>query len=381
MTASAAFYARLPTFDSFASVADPALYRPLPDDWILGLSDVVDSSGAIAAGRYKAVNTAGAAVIAAVGNALGGRDFPFVFGGDGASFAVAAEDAPRAREALARTARWARDELGLALRVALVPVAAPRAQGLDVRVARFAPSPHVAYAMFSGGGLAWAEQEMKRGAFAVPPAADDAPPDLSGLSCRWREMPAARGVMLSLIVAPADDADAFRQLVQDLLGMLAESPEAARPIPERGPGVRWPPAGLDLEARALRRPGEPLFARRLWLLVHAAFSAAILSLGLRVGGFDPERYRRELVGNSDFRKFDDALRMTLDCTPALADRIERFLSDAQARGAVRFGLHRQTAAIMTCIVPSPLRSDHLHFIDGAAGGYASAAGALKPRRG
>ena len=31
-------------------------------------------------------------------------------------------------------------------------------------------------------------------------------------------------------------------------------------------------------------------------------------------------YRRQLVENSDFRKFDDGLRMTLDCTPALADR-------------------------------------------------------------
>ena len=35
---------------------------------------------------------AGAAVIAAVTNALDGREFPFVFGGDGASFAVSPGD-------------------------------------------------------------------------------------------------------------------------------------------------------------------------------------------------------------------------------------------------------------------------------------------------
>ena len=28
---------------------------------------------------------------------------------------------------------------------------------------------------------------------------------------------------------------------------------------------------------------------------------------------------------------------------------------------------------MTCFVPSPTRSDHVHFVDGAAGGYAAAA--------
>jgi hypothetical protein len=33
--------------------------------------------------------------------------------------------------------------------------------------------------------------------------------------------------------------------------------------------------------------------------------------------------------------------------------------------------------MMTCFTPSAFRSDHVHFIDGALGGYASAARALK----
>jgi hypothetical protein len=40
-------------------------------------------------------------------------------------------------------------------------------------------------------------------------------------------------------------------------------------------------------------------------------------------------------------------------------------------------MHRQDAAMMTCFTPSLLRSDHVHFVDGARGGYASAATALK----
>jgi hypothetical protein len=35
--------------------------------------------------------------------------------------------------------------------------------------------------------------------------------------------------------------------------------------------------------------------------------------------------------------------------------------------------------MMTCFAPSPSRSDHVHFIDGAQGGYAAAAAALKAR--
>ena len=89
------FYGSIPVFRGFTRLMEPSLYSPLPDDWSVGVADIVESTRAIAAQRYKAVNMAGAAVIASVTNALDGREFPFVFGGDGASFAVA----PRARGA------------------------------------------------------------------------------------------------------------------------------------------------------------------------------------------------------------------------------------------------------------------------------------------
>src|SRR5437879_7749204 len=160
------FSGAIPVFRCFGSLMDPAMYSPLPDDWTVGVADIVESTKAIANQRYKAVNMAGAAVIAAVTNALDGREFPFVFGGDGASFAVSPGDLDRAREALAATAGWVRDDLDLVMRVALVPVSAIRAQGLDVRVARFGPSANLSYALFSGGGLGCAEAAMKRAALA-----------------------------------------------------------------------------------------------------------------------------------------------------------------------------------------------------------------------
>src|SRR5262249_23252249 len=150
------FYADVPMFDDFARLTDPALYRPLPADWLVGLSDVVASTDAIRAGQYKNVNMAGAAVIAAVSNALGMRDFPFTLGRRRGSCALRPEDTETARAALATTAAWVRDNLALTLRVALVPVSAIRGEGWDVQVARYAPSANVSYAMFMGGGVAWA---------------------------------------------------------------------------------------------------------------------------------------------------------------------------------------------------------------------------------
>ncbi len=371
------FYSSIPVFRGFARLMDPALYSPLPDGWSIGVADIVESTKAIAQARYKAVNMAGASVIAAVTNAFEGREFPFVFGGDGASFAVAPDDSELAREALAATAVWVKEDLDLVMRVALVPIDAIRAQGLDVRVARFGPSPNLSYAMFSGGGLGWAEAAMKRGEFAVPMAPPGTQPDLSGLSCRFEEIPAVRGLILSVLVLPTKDADpaAFRRLIEDLIALVERSPDSGRPVPSGGPPLRWPPAGVEFEARAQR--GGSLLRRRASVLAYTLFAYLVMRFDIEVGGFVPKTYVRQVVENSDFRKYDDGLRMILDCTPQLERTLSERLAAAASAGIARYGLHRQDAAMMTCFTPSALRSDHVHFIDGARGGYASAATALK----
>jgi hypothetical protein len=368
------FYTAIPVRRGFRSLMDPAQYVPLPPDWTVGIADIVQSTKAIAEQRYKAVNMAGAAVIASLTNALEGREFPFVFGGDGASFAVPPRDADIARAALAATAAWADSELGLTLRVALVPVAAIRAQGRDVRVARYGPSENLSYAMFSGGGLAWADGAIKRGEFAVSPAPPGTWPDLSGLSCRFQEFRAAQGLIVSLMVLPAPGADAaaFRALTEEIVALVEASPDAGRPVPAEGPAIGWPPQGVDLETRAA--PGDRRL-RRIGLLAKTLLFFLIMRSGIRIGGFVPQAYMRQLVENSDYRKYDDGLRMILDCTPTLADTLERRL--AAATGTARYGVFRQDAAMMTCFTPSPTRSDHVHFVDGARGGYAAAATALK----
>jgi hypothetical protein len=371
------FYGAIPVFRGFSRLMDPALYFSLPDDWSIGVADIVESTRAIAEARYKAVNMAGASVIAAVTNALEGREFPFVFGGDGASFAVSPGDLDRARDALAATATWVKEDLNLVMRVALVPVSAVRSHGLDVRVARFGPSPNLSYAMFSGGGLGWAETAMKRGEFTVAAAPSGAQPDLSGLSCRFEEIPSARGLILSVLVVPARSADpqAFRKLIEDVITLVERSPDAGRPVPADGPPLRWPPAGVEFEARAAR--GGSLLRRRAFVLANTLFVYVVMRFGISVGGFVPKTYTQQVVENSDFRKYDDGLRMILDCTPELETALTQRLAAAASAGTIRYGLHRQDAAMMTCFTPSALRSDHVHFIDGARGGYASAATSLK----
>jgi hypothetical protein len=374
------FFDTLPVFVEFEGVADANNYRPLPDDWVLAVADIVGSTKAIETGRYKAVNMAGASVISALLNALGKQDYPFVFGGDGALVAIPASAAVPARKALASVQAWVQDDLQLTLRAALVPMSDIKAQGLEVRVARFSASPDVFYAMFTGGGSSWAEAQMKAGKYAIEAAPSGARPDLTGLSCRWNPIQARNGEILSIIAVPGDAGATapFQNLVAEIVAIAAEQNRGSHPLPEEGPPISFNTSGLETEARASAPKGKR-FLRKIAILSQIALTVALDRLSLQVGGFDPRQYKRDVAQNSDFRKFDDGLKMTIDIDTARLQRIETLLEKAAAAGIARFGLHKQDTALMTCFVPTPMSRNHMHFIDGASGGYAMAASNLKAK--
>ncbi|WP_333696781.1 DUF3095 domain-containing protein [Phaeobacter italicus] len=368
------FYKNLSPSKDFAALTRSGAFTPLPRDWMVGCCDIVNSSELIAKGRYKTVNTVGASAIAAMINAMRGTSFPYIFGGDGASFAVPPEFADTARDVLSRLRSWASAEFDIDLRAALLPVSWIRAEGLDVTVARYAVSDAADYAMFSGGGLTWAEQQMKAGGFQVAPAELPDPPDLTGLSCRWNTIPARNGMILSVVVQPVPGAPSgsFERITSEVLAVAEQLQRSGHPVPAEGPDFSFPPPGIDLEARIFRGQGSVIW-KKLQVFLISAFAAFALSRKKPLAGFDASHYRQMLAANADYRKFDDGLKLTLDCPEevraALADILER----AAAARLVRFGLHQQEEALVTCIVPSVMRDDHVHFVDGAAGGYTQAA--------
>ena len=324
------FYETIPVLDDFADAVRGENYRPLPDDWVVGFADVVGSTKAVADGRYKAVNMVGAGAIAAVANALDRRPFPFVFGGDGASFAVSSSDSTAAGKALQAMAAFAREEFHFDLRVAMAPVSEIRAAGYDVRVARFAAAPPCVYAMFAGGGLTWFDAAAKRGAYALPPAEPSARPDLSGLSCRWGVAPAKHGLVLSLIVAPRGNDARFAPLINEIVKSSLAVASSERPVTLMSLRPGNPGKAIALETRVKKASGLSQAKARIAAIRGYCIAIVLHVFKLRVGRFDAATYASELVANADFRKFDDGLRMTLDCSLEFAEALEARLAAADA---------------------------------------------------
>lgn len=380
---SRGFYSTLPESPGLAALLREGRLVEAPADSWLACADVRGSTRAIAEGRYKDVNLAGAACITSILNACGRADLPFVFGGDGALLLVPDASREAARSALAGTVRMARDALRLELRAGLVPLAALRAAGSDLRVGRVRMSDGFHQAAFLGGAAALADSWLKTCDPRVEPVAAagrEGAADFSGLECRWRGVRPAQGAVATLIVeARARDETARRAAlasilreIETLLGLAAER----RPVSAESLHLTLASAELDGEARVVSGRSPAPRPTRWRVRAETAVGRFMMKRGLRVFGADWGRYKRDAAANTDFEKLDDALRMVVAASPEAVGRLRALLDAEVAASRAWYGLAVSEECRMTCLVLVRGR-EHFHFVDGAGGGYAAAAAALK----
>ncbi len=371
------FYDRLTPIQSARGIFDDARYARAPGDWLLAVSDIKGSTQAVAEGRHSDVNFSAAAMIAALTNLCG--QIPYQFGGDGASALVPPSDEQRVRRELARVRAFAARDFKLDLRIGLVGVRALEQRGFQVRVGRYEASPGSAYAVFRGGGIEFMEQAVKgRGddglaaeAMIADAENDGVPPDLTGLSCRWTPIKAARGSMVSLVIKGADHEEIHRDLagITGLVSLDAISEKQMEP--------RWPPKGLVREAKA-RRGRVPLALMIPVTALITLVAYIFVKNRWNAGRFNANRYVKEVAeGAVDFARTDESLCLVFDCPLDKIDAVKSYLEDRCRRGELKYGLHVSDHAVMTCLVISPEHGQHVHFVDGGDGGYTKAATQLK----
>ncbi len=381
---SDSFYGSIEPVDTFEQLALGASYAPLPADWWIVAADVRNSTAAIDGGRYKHVNTVGVSVIAAVRNVVRPVDVPYVFGGDGAVVCVPERFVAECRRALGATIAMARASFELTLRACVVPAAWVRGQGLDILVARHRVSAHYVQCALHGGGAALVERCLKNGTLpAELLVASDvtAGADYRGLECRWAEIPSPHDETVAVIVdatgSQAASLAVYRSVMERIRQIYGDA-EACRPVAGEGLRVTFARAALDSELglRGWRRGPIGRAVDRLRLRVVVLVGWVLLRFGVRWRGTDWSTYRRDLVANTDFRKFDGSLRLVLSGTAAQRNDLREDLEARRAVGELLYGMHVARSAVMTCLIEER-QGAHFHFVDGAGGGYAAAALQLK----
>ena len=386
MTTTVNFYRDLPVLESFAQTIETARHAQVPGDWWIVVADVIGSTKVIEAGGYKKVNTVGVACIAAVINVDRSVEMPFVFGGDGATFAVPDSLLERVVPALREAQRLSRESFELLLRVGLVRVSRLLDNDLPVRLAKIRSSPNVSQPTLSGRGWEEAERMVKDpladGVLRVQEFEGPCEGSFEGFECRWQGVPSFQDHKLALLVAAvSEDTEAnmasYRKL-SDKIAQIYGDISSYHPLRAERMSLSFNPRQLSHEWR-VRSSRLDLWGRIRYFARMILLNLAGAWLFARKKDTKTVRwshYIDEMVENTDFRKFDGMLRMVIDGSDAQYEQLREYLERQHRERRLVYGMHRSREALLTCIVFS-YNGNHVHFVDGSDGGYAIAALGLK----
>ncbi len=385
--ATEGFYAELPILEQFMDITIYENYAPVPDDWYIIVTDIVGSTQAIKQGRYKEVNFLGACAIISLLNVAKKLDIPFVFGGDGASIVIPEFMLPEARQALLANQIMVREDFGMELRIGIVPVAIVKTD-YRLQIAKLKISDNYSQAVFRGGGLNYATRLVKETATTklyqldarniIPKA------DLSGLECRWQDIPSPYGEIISLLVlatAPSESQidGIYRDVIRQIEKIYGDG-DRLNPILQNNLNLSFKEKNLILETKA-RAATNTWWSRWFYLgkiRLENFLGFVLMKFSINFMGVNWGSYKTIVTETTDYRKFDDILRMVIAGNPQQSRKLEQFLEKKYQDGRLVYGLHCTDQALMTCLV-FERDGRQVHFVDGADGGYALAAEAMKHR--
>ena len=360
----------------------------MPDDWYILVTDIRGSTQAVEAGRYKDVNLLGACSIVAVLNVAGKTEIPFVFGGDGASLLIGPQLLPAAEEALLAVQKLAKTSFNLELRVGAVPVKILLAANYRVKIAKFKVSENYSQAIFTGGGLTRATELIKDAdagnIYSIKNSGISATADFSGLECRWQDIPSKYGEIVTLLVMVQEKfCEQSHQIYKDVLREIERiygNENCLNPISGENLKLTLNSSKLIKETQ-VRTSGGTWLDRQMYLSkiqLETALGSMLMNFKVKTPEVDWGVYKDSAIAATDYRKFDDMLRMVIAGNGWQRSKLTEYLEKSYIEGKLVYGLHVSDRALMTCLV-FERSGRQVHFVDGADGGYALAAKDLKQR--
>jgi len=382
------FYSQLPLLDNFLKITDLGNFVDVPDDWYIVVTDIRGSTKAIEAGKYKEVNLLGACSIVAVLNVAGETEIPFVFGGDGASLLMGPSLLPAAQKALLATQQLAKTQFNMDLRVGVVPVKVVVAANYPVKIAKFKVSENYSQAVFIGGGLTRATELIKDpvagNIYSIKNKGISPTADFSGLECRWQDIPSKYGEIVTLLVMVRSDFypqnhQFYRNILKKIQYIYGKE-KSLNPIDRKNLKLTLNSAKLIKET-LVRASSASWLDRQLYLSkiqLETALGSLLMNLKVKTEELDWGVYKDIALAATDYRKFDDMLRMVISGNEWRRKKLTGYLEKNYREGKLVYGLHVSDRALMTCLV-FERGGQQVHFVDGADGGYALAAKDMKQR--
>ena len=228
------FYSRLPVNEIPLSdlLTEEHLFYKIPANWHVVITDVKNSTAAIAEGLHETINLIATGSIVAVLNIAykANTTVPFFFGGDGATFIVPPTILDAAMHALLQHSEHTMKSFNLNLRVGHVPVTEIYEKEHALNISKLRTSGLFAIPVLLGDGLTYAEKKIKGVDYKFECLSDTREElDLSGMQCRWDRVkpPANDFEVVSLLVIVREGVQqtlAFRKVMESIDEIYGELP-------------------------------------------------------------------------------------------------------------------------------------------------------------
>ena len=371
------FYSRLPVNEISLSdlLMEEHLFYKAPANWHVVITDIKRSTIAVENGLHETVNLLATGSIVAVLNIAYKANItvPFFFGGDGATFIIPASILNSTLQALVIHQENSKLNYDLTLRVGSVSVADIYKEGHQINMSKLRTSKLFIIPVLLGDGLNYAEKVIKGEDYilsASPVKHEEL--DLTGMQCRWDKIkpPQEYDEVVSLLVTARDSemqAAVFKRVI-DKLDEIYGEPERRKPISVPMLKLKTTLEKIKMEMRIKFGGYRPVYLLHKWVTTLLGYFYFRTKQG--------KKYLLQLVDMSDTLVIDGKINTVISGTSKQREQLELALSNFESRGLIGYGLYVSKESVMSCYVRN-MNEDHIHFVDGAEGGYTKAAGMLK----
>jgi Protein of unknown function (DUF3095) len=373
------FYSRLPVNEIPLSdlFMEEHLFFKIPANWHVVITDVKNSTEAVQQGLHETINLVATGSIVAVLNIAfkSTLTVPFFFGGDGATFIIPPTLLDTTIQALHRHRENTKTNFNLELRVGHVAVSEIYEKEHALNISKLRTSGLFAIPVLLGDGLMYAEKKIKGPDYMFAPLiATEDELDLSGMQCRWDKIkpPENFSEVVSLLVIAREGVKqsmAFKKVIDSLDAIYGE-PQTRTPISVGRLKLKATLAKIGLEMRARMGGFKPLYLLTNW----AKTSIGYFYFKTKKG----KAYLHNLVDMSDTLVIDGRINTVICGTEQQREQLETSLSKIEREGEILYGLYVSKESVMSCYVRN-MDDGHIHFVDGAEGGYTRAAGVIKQK--
>lgn len=332
-------------------------------------------------GKFKEINMVSASVIAAISNHLKDLELPFSFAGDGALIAIPGDFVEEVQEIINTCVAIASESFGLTLAAGIVSMEELYKQNIEFSVAKIYTSENVTQAAFMGDGVFRAEEIVKERP-AKTEALKKTEVNLSGLECRWNYFPARKEAISIIVQAIGEDSVVKSEIYKHVLAAIEEiygGEMDLKPIRLQDMKLTLSPKMLMAEIKMRSKPG---FLNRskyaLYLFYMQTVGYVLMKFDITTKYTRWGDYKPDFIKNSDYRKFSGDLKMIVTGNPDQNEKLKELLENLFREKKLVYGMHLSNATITTCFV-TEYQSNHIHFIDGADGGYTQASVDFKKR--